>query len=196
MTDILWQLHTAFRSALVALSRQLPPQKGHVFIINNADLILTILHGGGDVGSSSSGAVPVEVYKPIEDLLRKDVAAFVDSELSMHFGGLVKFVTAVEEGKNESSGDLKEMERLARHFTANWKSNAQLMQKTVMESFTNFNNGMDVLKQAMTQLLLHYTKFQKIIAKSYGSQEQPDWVRTMVPNATILAEIKKYSKLF
>ena len=52
---------------------------------------------------------------------------------------------------------------------------------------------MEILKQVLTQLLLYYTRFQDIIRKVWGRQ-QPPFSKEIISTATILDEIKKYSR--
>lgn len=49
--------------------------------------------------------------------------------------------------------------------------------------------------QVLTQLLLYYTRFQEVIKKAWP-KKQPPFVRDIVATASILAEIRKYSRTF
>ena len=53
---------------------------------------------------------------------------------------------------------------------------------------------MEILKQVLTQLLLYYTRFQDIIKKAFP--RAPNFAREIVSTATILMEIKRYSRSF
>jgi len=86
------------------------------------------------------------------------------------------------------------MEQVVRHFSQNWKSAMDKIHQYVMVSFTNFSNGMEILKQVLTQLLLYYTRLQKVISKSFP--QQPPFAHEMVSNTTIIMEIRQYSKSF
>lgn len=92
---------------------------------------------------------------------------------------------AVEEGAVES---------LVRDFASNWKTGIQQINDNVLKYFANFRNGMEILKQVLTQLLLYYTRFQDIIKKSWS--RPPSFSRDIVSTATILVEIKRYSRTF
>lgn len=60
-----------------------------------------------------------------------------------------------------------------------------------MKYFTNFKNGMDILKHVLTQLLLYYTRFLDIIKSVFG----PNAFSTdIVFLPSIMHEIKKYSR--
>lgn len=91
--------------------------------------------------------------------------------------------------------DQARMEQLAVSFGKTWKASMDRIHQNVMGSFSNFNNGMDILKQVLTQLLLYYTRFQKVIQRCFP-QQPPAFTRELVSNATILCEIKQYQKSF
>ena len=81
-----------------------------------------------------------------------------------------------------------------REFAANWKMGIQQINDDVLVYFASFRNGMEILKQVLTQLLLYYTRFQDIIKKSWV--RPPAFSRDIVSTATILMEIKKFSRNF
>ena len=53
---------------------------------------------------------------------------------------------------------------------------------------------MEILKQVLTQLLLYYTRFQEIVRRAW--RRPPPFAKNLVPTATILSEIKKYSRQY
>merc|ERR1712146_484642 len=87
------------------------------------------------------------------------------------------------------------MEHVVRSFAQNWKKESDRIYQYVMVSFTNFSNGIEILNQVLTQLLLYYTRLQKVIRKSFP-QQPPAFNHELVSNTTILAEIKQYSRSF
>eukprot|EP00927_Polykrikos_kofoidii_P048378 TRINITY_DN4265_c0_g1_i1.p1 TRINITY_DN4265_c0_g1~~TRINITY_DN4265_c0_g1_i1.p1 ORF type:complete len:729 (-),score=172.15 TRINITY_DN4265_c0_g1_i1:122-2260(-) len=176
-------------------------ENGRVFLVNNYDLVLTVFH---------ERHLPRNATAQFEDLLRHQVALFVESQLMRHYPELVTFVKAAEpavadidEASARNSGqhgppsgvDVQKMEQVVRHFSGNWKAAMDRIHHYVMASFTNFSNGMEILKQVLTQLLLYYTRLQKIIDKSFP-QQRPAFAHELVSNTTILMEIKQYSKSF
>lgn len=64
---------------------------------------------------------------------------------------------------------------------------------TTMNRFSNFSNGIEILKQTLTQLLLYYTRYQKCLHKLGMLRAVQEF---LVPNAAILNEIKNYSRGF
>ena len=107
-------------------------------------------------------------------------------------------IAFVQQWENKSiSGDMGELKgsvvKISQHFNSSWKQNMASIHTFVMNSFTNFNNGMEILKQVLTQLLLYYTRFQKCLHKMGLLKDVQE---ILVPNATILTEIKNYSRGF
>jgi len=186
---------------LLAMSKKLDSgESGLVFLVNNYDLVLTVFH---------ERHLPRSATANFEDLLNQHVQKFVEAQLMRHYPDLVTFVKITEpavanidegsarvrEQKEPPPGvDVKRMEQVVRHFSQNWKSAMDKIHQYVMVSFTNFSNGMEILKQVLTQLLLYYTRLQKVISKSFP--QQPPFAHEMVSNTTIIMEIRQYSKSF
>jgi len=174
---------------------------GLVFLVNNYDLVLTVFH---------ERHLPRAATGIFEDLLRDQVQRFVESQLQRHYPELVMFVKTTEpavanidetnvraqQGQSPPPGvDVQKMEQVVRNFAANWKRETDRIHQYVMVSFTNFSNGMEILKQVLTQLLLYYTRLQKVIRKAFP-QQPPAFAHELVTSTTILAEIKQYSRSF
>jgi len=186
-----------FCTLLSAMANRLDGQdSGLVFLVNNYDLVLTVFHER----HLSRNATSV-----FEDLLRDQVQKFVESQLMRHYPDLVTFVkntepavAKIDEATARSQPsqspppgvDVQKMEQVVRNFAANWKRERDQIHQYVMVSFSNFSNGMEILKQVLTQLLLYYTRLQKVILKTFP-QQQPAFASEMVPNTTILMEVRR-----
>lgn len=79
-------------------------------------------------------------------------------------------------------------ETLVRDFGRVWRDSMAAINASVLKYFASFANGMEILKQVLTQLLLYYTRFQQIIKTSCPSLES-----RMVKVAEMFTEIRKYS---
>jgi vacuolar protein sorting-associated protein 52 len=86
------------------------------------------------------------------------------------------------------------VEGIIRDFAANWRTGIQQINDDVLTYFANFRNGFEILKQVLTQVLLYYTRFQDLVKRCYS--RPPTFVRDIVSTATILMEIKRYSRTF
>jgi len=174
---------------------------GLVFLVNNYDLVLTIFHERHLQRNATTG---------FEDLLRDQVQKFVESQLMRHFPDLVTFVKVTEplvaeidEASVRAQGqqqavparvDVAKMEQVVRSFKRGWRQETDRIHKFVMSSFHNFSNGMEILKQALTQLLLYYTRLHTICLKCFP--QQPPFHSELVSKSTLLMEIKQYSRSF
>jgi hypothetical protein len=179
----LTKLRLSFLALLRRLAEALPASKQRlVFQINNCDAVLAVFGARGVVGDESAR---------FEELLATHRGLFVEEELLGGFGALIAFVQQAEAQGEE--GDPAVVESLVRDFAGTWKGGIEAIYQSVIESFGNFRNGMEILKQVLTQLLLYYTRFQDCIRKTWG-RRQPPFAKDIVSTATILAEIKKYSR--
>ena len=84
------------------------------------------------------------------------------------------------------------VESLVRELSSTWKQGIKQVNRNVLSFFANFRNGMEILKQVLTQLLLYYTRFQDMIRKVWRSKP-PAFCKDLVSTSTILIEIKKHA---
>lgn len=167
-----------------------------VFLINNYDFFRALY---------TERRIGGEDLTFVEDLLKQESKTFVEEALREPFGRLIAFVKQTErgaagadatggEGGGDGSGaarlDRDAAEALVRDFAGSWTGGIEKINAAVTGYFSNPKNGMEILKQVLTQLLLYYTRFQDIIKASV-----PSLKRDLVKIPTILFEIKKYSKL-
>eukprot|EP00929_Paragymnodinium_shiwhaense_P097629 TRINITY_DN59268_c0_g1_i2.p1 TRINITY_DN59268_c0_g1~~TRINITY_DN59268_c0_g1_i2.p1 ORF type:complete len:707 (-),score=206.27 TRINITY_DN59268_c0_g1_i2:44-2164(-) len=192
-------MQVEMKNLLQGLSTKFDAENSSVFLVNNYDLVLTVFH---------ERQLPREATGTFEELLRERVKLFVENQLGRHYPELVGFVKAAEaaladvdeasvkaRGSPPAGVDVQRMQQVVRSFSGNWKAAMDRVHHYIMASFANFSTGMEILKQVLTQLLLYYTRLQKVIDRSYPGQ-RPAFAHELVPNSTILVEIKQYSKNF
>lgn len=194
LTD-LQQIRVEILGLLERLSSQLPTSKERkVFIINNVDQMLQVFQ--------ERRVMSDEVQK-LEDMLMHQRELFAEEALKDIFPRLVSFVLQTEQamiaaassGTNERfTLDETIVEGLVREFASSWRTGIQQINDDVLKYFANFRNGMEILKQVLTQLLLYYTRFQDVIKKAW--QRPPAFMRDIVTTPTILQEIRRYSRTF
>ncbi|KAL6351254.1 hypothetical protein AAG906_031840 [Vitis piasezkii] len=160
-----------------------------VFLINNYDMTIAILKEAGPEGG--------KIQLHFEELLKSNTAIFVEELLLEHFGDLIKFVkTRASEDPSSSSErpiTVAEVEPLVKDFASRWKSAIELMHKDVITSFSNFLCGMEILRAALTQLLLYYTRLSDCIKRIPGGSALN---KDLVSISSIMYEIRKYSRTF
>uniref|UniRef100_K3WUL5 Vacuolar protein sorting-associated protein 52 A n=1 Tax=Globisporangium ultimum (strain ATCC 200006 / CBS 805.95 / DAOM BR144) TaxID=431595 RepID=K3WUL5_GLOUD len=183
-------------SLLVRLAEQHKNSKDKcVFLVNNYDLVLSLFQERRIISEETA---------KFEELLAEQREKFVEEELVTWYAKLIQFVRhneSVTLGRSTGSGgvsnhevDTAQLEKIVREFASTWKSGIEKMNGNIMKYFSNFRNGMEILKQVLTQLLLYYTRFIEIVKKSY--QRPPPFGNDIVTTQEILYEIKKYSRSF
>ena len=160
-----------------------------VFLINNLDQVVCIFQERRVVGK--------EFNRLVEKLMAQR-ELFVEEELLVGFSKMIAFVQQTENHMaatpQGSSYDVNAqvVQSLVREFAVNWKANIELINRNVLSYFSNFRNGMEILKQVLTQLLLYYTRFLDIIRKVWKNKP-PEFTKDLINTTVILAEIKKYA---
>lgn len=188
----LHQIRIEMIGMLGKLANLLPvPKERIVFLINNYDQILLIFE---------ERRIMCEEVQKFEDLLMQQRELFAEEEIRANFPRLIAYVLQTEKLIIENPPDLKSRidetatGNLVREFATTWRTGIQQINDDVLSYFANFRNGMEILKQVLTQLLLYYTRFQDIIKKTWT--RAPSFSRDIVSTATILMEIKRYSRTF
>ncbi|KAG0589994.1 hypothetical protein M758_1G061400 [Ceratodon purpureus] len=184
------RLRVAIDDLLVKLARMFRQQKQQtIFLINNYDLVLSVLKEAGTDGGKTQ--------QQFEELLKSSTTVFVEEELREHFGALIAFVkTRAGEDTGSSNAQpirLEEVEPLVKDFAVRWKTAIEVMHKDVITSFSNFVCGMEILRAALTQLLLYYTRLSDSLKRVGGGDALG---KDVVSISSIMYEIKKYSRTF
>ncbi|XP_008810964.2 vacuolar protein sorting-associated protein 52 A-like isoform X2 [Phoenix dactylifera] len=177
------RLRMAVDDLLVKLAKLFTkPKSQTVFLINNYDMTIAILKEAATEGGKTQ--------LHFEELLKSNIAIYVEELLAEHFSDLIKFVKtrASEETSSNSEGPtISDVEPMVKDFASRWKAAIELMHKDVITSFSNFLCGMEILKAALTQLLLYYTRLSECVKRiSGGSALNKD----LVSISSILYEIK------
>jgi len=161
-----------------------------IFLINNLDQIINMFQ------ERRVFAQHAEVIAPFEELLTQQREVFVEEELTQMYSKIIAFVQQFEGKMQVGTVDMNQhnrnVESLVREFALNWKRGIEQINKNVLSYFSNFRNGLEILKQVLTQLLLYYTRFQDILRKGYRGKV-PEFCKDLVSTTQILAEIKKYA---
>ncbi|KAL9183799.1 hypothetical protein ACHAXT_004655 [Thalassiosira profunda] len=145
-------------------------KKRIIFMINNLDSIITIF---------KERRVSGRELNRFSELLVQQRELFVEEELLQTFSKMIAFVQQTETHMSGISAprgargvaapadvvNPEVVESLVHEFASNWKSGIEQINRNVLSYFSNFRNGMEILKQVLTQLLLYYTRFQDVIRK-------------------------------
>ncbi|XP_050238842.1 vacuolar protein sorting-associated protein 52 A [Mercurialis annua] len=184
------RLRMAVDDLLIKLAKTFTkPKLQIVFLINNYDMTISVLKEAGPEGG--------KIQLHFEELLKSNTSLFVEELLLEHFSDLIKFVkTRASEDPGSSSEKpvtVAEVETIVKDFGSRWKAAIELMHKDVITSFSNFLCGMEILRAALTQLLLYYTRLSDCIKRIVGGSALN---KDLVSISSIMYEIKKYSRTF
>lgn len=183
------RLRMAIDDLLVKLSKVFPkPKSQTVFLINNYDMTIAVLKEASPDGG--------KIQFHFEELLKNNTAIYVEEILLEHFGNFIKFVkTRASEDVSGSERPITvaEVEPLVKDFGSRWKAAIELMHNDVITSFSNFLCGMEILRAALTQLLLYYTRLTDCIKNIAGGSSLN---KDLVSISSIMYEIRKYSRTF
>lgn len=184
------RLRMAIDDLLMKLAKTFPkPKPQIVFLINNYDMTIAVLKEAGSEGG--------KIQLHFEELLKSNTSMFVEELLLEHFSDLIKFVKSRASEEPGSSTEkpitVAEVETIVKDFASRWKAAIELMHKDVITSFSNFLCGMEILRAALTQLLLYYTRLSDTIKKIVGGSALN---KDLVSISSIMYEIRKYSRTF
>ena len=82
---------------------------------------------------------------------------------------------------------------VVRNFSGTWKSAVNTMYRGVSRRFSNMVRGVEVMKAAMTQMLLYYTKLREHLQNVCG-EPGAAVLKEAVTVPEIMLEIKRLSK--
>jgi len=195
-------LGDAVNELLERLAAQLPSTKQRtIFLVNNCDVVIVVLEER-QVGVGCGAGGGRDEAARWEERLKAHRDVFVEEELLERYSRLIAFVQQSEavllaqaEGGPELQVDEQTMEMLIRDFSASWRSGMESINQDVLAHFSNFNNGKEVLKAVLTQLMFYNQRFQEILKKIWR-KGMPGFTRELVTTATMLAEVKKYGQFF
>ncbi|XP_075517252.1 vacuolar protein sorting-associated protein 52 A-like [Primulina tabacum] len=184
------RLRMAIDDLLVKLAKLFTrPKLQTVFLINNYDMTIAVLKEAAPDGGK------IQIH--FEELLKNNTAIFVEEVLVEHFNDLIKFVkTRASEDPTSASErpiTVTEVEPIVKDFASRWKAAIELMHNDVITSFSNFLCGMEILRAALTQLLLYYTRLSDCLKRIGGGSALN---KDLVSISSIMYEIRKYSRTF
>ncbi|KAL9645215.1 hypothetical protein ABK040_002416 [Willaertia magna] len=213
--DKLTTLRTAITKQLFAIADKLyssKPKKQQIFLINSFDIIVN------QFIQSKIELNPDGIA--ISKLLNKQVSAYIEEELSECYARMIRFIRETEPKlgaisntpptndstntnnnndsninyvQNRAKVDCAEMEDLAKDFERNWKQGISHINTNILQNFSNFNTGKEILNKTFTQLLLYYNRFTKIVSLCYNN---PPFRSSLISNQKIYFEYRKYNQDF
>ncbi|KAJ2722046.1 Vacuolar protein sorting-associated protein 52 [Coemansia sp. Benny D115] len=163
-----------------------------VYLINSYDLLLTVLYENG----FSEREEEVSSWK---QELGSTVLEFAETELERHFGYLKQFVVDAEQHTDIGQISAEDLSKVAGCFNGEWRAQIAAINSSIIQSFSNFRTGTEILHAVLGQLIIYYTRFHSLYDKRFARrtgtgvvvpQQQPVGVQN------VMVEIKKYRNNF
>jgi len=174
------------------LTSQLRSKKERlVFQINNYDVILNALDE--KIASES------KERSSFWELQQTKINAYVEEILSPHFAGLIQFLNECEPLIEQNHTQLlaryaSKVTQIVRSFSVEWKRSIEAINSEILQSFTNFKNGTNILQMAFTQFIQYYQRLNKVLSHEAFKKFQAG--QELVNYQHITVELKKYKPLY
>eukprot|EP01127_Copromyxa_protea_P021675 TRINITY_DN7531_c0_g1_i1.p1 TRINITY_DN7531_c0_g1~~TRINITY_DN7531_c0_g1_i1.p1 ORF type:complete len:690 (+),score=102.57 TRINITY_DN7531_c0_g1_i1:1-2070(+) len=152
---------------------------GAVFLINNYDLIVSLLkeHDISSVDLTS-----------FEALKKHQISSFVDVEAGKYFKDINSVLGSFTYQQTPASNDI--LRRIAKDFSLNWKKSLSAIQRDIMFYFSSFTLGGHLLKLIYTQVLYSYKRFIDLLEERPGVYNELGQV--LVSLSVVTETVKAY----
>ncbi|KAE9419192.1 hypothetical protein Angca_009057 [Angiostrongylus cantonensis] len=192
MEAILESCEDAVEQLLLRMSSSLSSPKDRlVFLINNYDLILSVI--------DERVVQESRIHSIIRELEQKAIGDFVEVTLQPHFSQMLSFVTECEPLVQQGHTQLlvrynDKLTAVIQSFSANWRRSIDTINGEVVKSFTNFKNGTNILQAVFTHLVQYVQRFSKLVSHEIFRDNPAR--NDMVNIHHILVELKKYKPVY
>lgn len=162
-----------------------------IFLINNYDMMLTIL--------SEKTREDSRECERLKELLAVRTSEYIEEVLAPHFGGMLTFVRETDHLiANNNIQALKDYEKkvvpLVRLFSQSWRKAVELLHNEVMQCFSNFRTGTLVLQRALETLITAHHTFNRVLA--HQAFQHLNIKQDIVNSHHLIVEAKKYKPTF
>eukprot|EP01087_Luapelamoeba_hula_P019663 TRINITY_DN6547_c1_g1_i1.p1 TRINITY_DN6547_c1_g1~~TRINITY_DN6547_c1_g1_i1.p1 ORF type:complete len:966 (+),score=202.04 TRINITY_DN6547_c1_g1_i1:3-2900(+) len=183
----LTQLRASIEGLLKRMVNYLSGDKNKcVFYINNYDVILSVL--------STREITSVDKEKFLQAYERQ-IASYVALQLTTEFHAMLRYVTEYKDkaakGQEPDPDDAREVGGIVADFSSRWQQVILHVSGEVMNLFSNFQTGSEILKQILSHIDTLYKDFGDIVRKYYKAL-----AKDLVARPTLTYEIKKYTHSF
>uniref|UniRef100_A0AC35TUH8 Vacuolar protein sorting-associated protein 52 homolog n=1 Tax=Rhabditophanes sp. KR3021 TaxID=114890 RepID=A0AC35TUH8_9BILA len=161
------------------------------FAINNYDMITSVL--------TEAQCSDARERDSFENLRQEQVELYVEAVVKQYFNELVEFIKEVEPllSLNDSEALLKHKSSLnstVGNFNSTWLKNIESINKEILDKFSNFKNGTNILQITFSHFIQYYNKLTKIY-----NHKVFDFERTkndLLNIHQIMIELKKFKPMF
>ncbi|KAJ2160796.1 Vacuolar protein sorting-associated protein 52 [Coemansia sp. RSA 552] len=160
-----------------------------VFLINSHDLLLTVLFENGFTERE-------EEVGSWKQELSTTVMEFAEWELETHFGYLKQFVIDAEQQSDIGQVSTDTLGQVVSQFNHEWRAQIAGINSSIIQSFSNFRTGTEILHAVLGQLIIYYTRFHSLFDKCFANRMAPATASQPVGVQNVMVEIKKYRNNF
>lgn len=192
MEAVLENSEDSIEQLLTRMSAMQQTQKNkHVFLINNYDLILSIID---DEESKHS-----KIYAIVHELEQKSIDDFVEEVLEPHLGFMIKFVSECESLLQQGHTQLlvrynDKVGTVVANFNAKWRPAVDNINSEIIQLFTNFSLGTNILQMIFTKYVQYINRFTKILTHDVFIRNP---VCTQLVNVhQVMLEIKRFKPVY
>jgi len=190
----LTHLREAMTTLLGRLAEELKDKKDQcVFLINNYDLILSLVQNRGGVNAEEVAAFTAALNK------WEDVFVKLQQDQTPHVQQIISFVEDISPliAKDPSEENIKHpkfnkdvIEALLKQFSHHWRVGLAGWHADIPKYFTNFKIGTLLFQKAVDQMFSYYKQFVNIISKSFKALKTSKY---FVSETEIIRELRDYA---
>ncbi|CAF1010921.1 unnamed protein product [Rotaria sp. Silwood1] len=190
ISTLMTRLQVEILTLILRMANEFPQRKEQlIFIINNYDLILSVLTAYTNEDSPECDAV--------KNLLRDRIDEYVKEVLIPYFSPLITFVRDSDQFLSDSN--IKQLENkliiISKLFTGDFKKTFDLIHNDVIRSFPSLKLSQPILKEVFTQFLSYYHDFQRLLSNNTNLKTASSNIS--LPNVhQLMVEIKKFKLPF
>lgn len=189
--DILSKQQKEIELFITRYCSQLSPKEKLFFSINNYDMITSVL-----IEAHCSDARERDLF---ENLRQECVEVYVEEILKEYFQELVTFVKNTElliskDNIEELKKNKETLKKVVNNFNNMWKQNIDKINKEILDSFSNFKNGTNILQFTFSHFIQYYQKLTKICTHKVFENDKNS--NNLLNIHQIMIELKKYKPIF
>ncbi|CCD67346.2 Vacuolar protein sorting-associated protein 52 homolog [Caenorhabditis elegans] len=192
MEAVLENSEDSIEQLLTRMSAMQQTQKNkHVFLINNYDLILSII--------DNEESKHTKIYAIVHELEQKSIDDFVEEMLEPHIGYMIKFVNECESLIVQGHTQLlvrynDKVGTVVANFNAKWRPAVDSINSECIQLFTNFSLGTTILQTIFTKYVQYINRFTKILSHDVFAKNP---VCSQLVNVhQVMLEIKRFKPAY
>ncbi|KAJ1913735.1 Vacuolar protein sorting-associated protein 52 [Mycoemilia scoparia] len=161
MNELRTQVHEFLQKAAANNEKY---QQSLVSLINNYDLIVNIIQEHEFTDQEADVAF-------WRQLLADTVYEYAEEQLRTHFKYLKECVVKYEQLSDIHKIDPKHLNQVILQFNKDWQKQISNINTSIIQSFSNFRTGTEILHAVLGQLVIYYTRFHNLYDKYIATRK-------------------------